>query len=665
MITEIGHFALILALAVAVVQAIVPLIGASRGDVAWMRVGGTAATAQFLLIFIAFLALMHAQVTLDFSVLNVVQNSHTDKPMLYRITGVWGSHEGSLLLWVTILSLFGMAVAVFGRNLPPGLKARTLSVQAMVGVGFLTFCLLASNPFLRVNPAPINGDGLNPLLQDPGLAFHPPFLYLGYVGLSVAFSFAVAALIEGKVDAAWARWVRPWTLAAWTFLTIGIAGGAWWAYYTLGWGGWWFWDPTENASFMPWLIATALLHSAIVVEKRDSMKGWTVLLAIIAFGFSLLGTFVVRSGVLTSVHSFAVDPKRGVYILGLLVAYLGGAFALYGIRAPSLRLGNGLFSPISREGGLLLNNVLMATGAATVMLGTLYPLIVQAVGGGKISVGPPFFDSVFVPLMMPMLLVLGVGPLLSWKRADLGAALGRVKLAAVIAIATVIITWFAQGGSLRLWWAAGGMGLAAWLAIASFLELAERLRLFRAPLAESWRRAIRLPRSAWGMSLAHGGLALVVAAMFGSTAWQSQSVQNQKIGQTVTVGGYGFTLKGIRNVKGPNYSAQQATFVVTQDGRQVAVLHPQQRHFVMPPVPTTDAAIQGTVFGDVYAVLGGPAGPDSWVTRIYFNPLMPWMWVGAGMLALGGFASLSDRRHRVGAPKRARTAGAAAHPAGA
>jgi cytochrome c-type biogenesis protein CcmF len=657
MIDEIGHFALILALAVALVQAIVPLVGAQRGNLAWMNLSGSASIALFLCVATAFGALIHAHVVSDFSVLNVVQNSHSLKPMLYKVAGTWGNHEGSLLMWITILTVFSLAVSLFGRNLPPGLKARALSVQAMISVGFLLFILLTSNPFVRVDPPPLDGNGLNPLLQDPGLAFHPPTLYLGYVGFSMAFSFAVAALIEGRVDAAWARWVRPWTLAAWIFLTAGIAAGSWWAYYTLGWGGWWYWDPTENASFMPWLAGTALLHSAVVVEKRDALKSWTILLAIIAFGFSLLGTFLVRSGVLTSVHAFATDPSRGAFILMLLVVTIGGALTLYAIRAPSLKIG-GLFAPLSREGALLLNNLLMATGAGTVLLGTLYPLIADALHLGKLSVGPPFFNSVFLPLMVPMVLAMAVGPLLAWKRGDLLGVLGRLKAAIAVSVAVVATVWILQGGSAGPWWAAGGMGLATWLLLGTLIDFTDRIRLFRLPPGQSLRRALALPRSTWGMTLAHAGVAVVIAGMTASSAWKVEAVQNQTIGQTIAVGSYDFTLTRVDNVRGPNYTASRATFVVTRDGQPFATLHPEKRMFIMPPSPATNAAIEGTWLGDIYAVLGDPAGEGQWVTRLYINPLVPWMWVGAGMLVLGGIVSLSDRRHRVGAPTRARAAAA-------
>lgn len=652
MIAELGHFALILALMVALVQAVVPLVGAGRNNPVLMGVAAPAALTQFVLIGIAFGALTYAYVVSDFTLLNVVKNSHSDKPMLYKVAGVWGNHEGSLLLWVTILALFGAALPLFGRNLPPGLKSRALAVQAMITVGFLLFILLTSNPFLRLDNPPLNGEGLNPLLQDPGLAFHPPFLYLGYVGFSMAFSFAIAALIEGRVDAAWARWVRPWTLAAWVFLTCGIGLGSWWAYYELGWGGWWYWDPVENASFMPWLAGTALLHSAVVVEKRDALKSWTILLAILTFGLSLLGTFLVRSGVITSVHAFATDPQRGVFILMLLVFAVGGSLMLYAVRAPSLKSG-GLFAPISREGGLLLNNVLMVTGAGAVLLGTLYPLFADALSLGKVSVGPPFFNSVFLPLMVPMVLMMGIGPFLAWKRGDLMGVLHRLRFVIAFAVVAAVVTWFAQGGRLNLWWAAAGMALAVWLALSTLVEWAGRIGLGAVPLSETLRRLIKLPGGAWGMTLAHFGLALIILGMTGSSAWKVESVQSQKVGETVTVGDYSFTLTDVRDVDGPNYLATQGRFEVFKNGTLVAVMEPEKRVFNKPPRPTTEAAIVGTVLGDIYAVVGDASEDGGYVTRLYFNPLIPWMWAGGGLLVLGGLISLFDRRHRIGAPKRA------------
>ncbi len=663
MIVETGHFALILALVVAVAQASVPLYGAQRRSAPLMAVAAPAALAQFALIAMAFGALTYAYVVSDFSVVNVAANSHTDKPLLYKITGVWGNHEGSLLLWITILAGFGMAVSAFGRNLPPSLKARVLAVQAMIAVGFLLFILLTSNPFARLDPAPMNGNGLNPLLQDPGLAFHPPFLYLGYVGFSMAFSFAIAALIEGRVDAAWARWVRPWTLAAWVFLTCGIALGSWWAYYELGWGGWWYWDPVENASFMPWLLGTALLHSAVVVEKRDALKSWTILLAIITFSFSLLGTFLVRSGVLTSVHSFAADPARGMFVLGLLVLCAGGSLTLFAMRAPELKAG-GLFAPISREGALLLNNVLMSTATGTVLLGTLFPLFADALELGKISVGAPFFNSVFVPLMVPMVMAMAVAPLLSWKRGDLMAALGRLKLALAATVAAAAASWLIMGGDDRPLWAAAGMALAAWLFFGTLSEWADRIRLFRAPLGDSMRRAFRLPRAAYGMTLAHVGLAIVIAGITGSSAWKVESVQVMRPGDVARVDGYDFQLQSVHPITGPNYTGEGAIFVVSKDGRQVAVLDDaEKRQYSQPPRPTTEAAIHTTWLADLYAVIGEADGKGGYVTRLYHNPLIPWLWIGALTMVLGGLVSLSDRRHRVGAPARKPAAARAMQPA--
>jgi cytochrome c-type biogenesis protein CcmF len=648
---EIGHFALVLALGIALIQASVPMIGAARNQVSLMEVGRTAALAQFLLVALSFGCLMYAYIVSDFSVLNVVMNSHSLKPMLYKVSGTWGNHEGSMLLWVLILAGFGAAVAVFGGNLPPQLRARALSVQSWIAVGFYLFILLTSNPFERVFPPPLDGQGLNPLLQDPGLAFHPPFLYLGYVGFSMAFSFAIAALIEGRVDPAWARWVRPWTLAAWIFLTIGIALGSWWAYYELGWGGWWFWDPVENASFMPWLVGTALLHSAIVVEKRDALKGWTIFLAIVTFGLSLLGTFLVRSGVLTSVHAFAVDPDRGVFILALMIIIIGGSFALFAWRGPQLA-GGGLFQPISREGGLLLNNLLLTTAAATVLLGTLYPLMLEAVGGDKVTVGPPFFNAVFIPLMVPLIAALAVGPLLPWKRGDLGAALKRLWLAAAAAIAAAAVVWTRDSNTII---AMVGIGLAVWLFVGALTELAARIRLFDSPPAESLRRLARLPRSALGMTLAHAGLAVAIIGMTGAAVWKQESIQVMAPGDSVPMAGYLYTFEGARPVEGPNYLAIRGTFSVTRDGRTVTVLEPEKRRYPVEQNETTEAGIYSTFLGDLYVVIGdGDPATGAYVTRIYHNPLVGWIWAGVAIMVVGGMFSLSDRRHRVGAPVRRR-----------
>jgi cytochrome c-type biogenesis protein CcmF len=622
---------------------------------------------QFLLLTVSFGALIWLHVTSDFSVLNVVENSHTDKPLLYKISGVWGNHEGSMMLWTFILGLYGFAVSVFGRDLPPGLRARALSVQGMIGVAFILFILLTSNPFVRIDPAPLNGNGLNPLLQDPGLAFHPPFLYLGYVGFSMAFSFAVAALIEGHVDAAWARWVRPWTLVAWCALTLGIAMGSWWSYYTLGWGGYWAWDPVENASFMPWLAGTALLHSCIVAEKRDTMKSWTILLAIITFSLSLLGTFLVRSGVLTSVHSFASDPARGVFIVSLLALFTGGSLILYAVRAPALK-GGGLFTAVSREGSLLFNNVMLGTAAGTVLIGTLYPLFVDALGLGKISVGPPYFNTVMVPLMVPLVLLMAVGPLLSWKRGDLAGALSRLKFSLMAAVLAVVATLVMAGTGSRDIWAAGGLGLAVWLLAGSITEWAGRVHLFRSSLADSFHRALHLPRSTYGMTLGHIGLALMLIGIAGSQAWRTEFLQVMHPGDTASVAGYRVHFIGVENgVAGANYTASRARFVATRDGRYVTELRPERRMYDNPRQPLSTVAIHTNFLNDLYAVLGDPDGTgDGFVVHIFHNPLVPLLFFGALVMVLGGIVSLTDRRHRIGAPLRKlapRPAPAAAAPA--
>jgi cytochrome c-type biogenesis protein CcmF len=662
MIDEIGHFALVLALCVAAIQASVPLYGAAKGDGALIALARPAALAQFVFVATAFLALMHAYAVSDFSMLNVAANSSVEKPLLYKITGVWSNHEGSMILWVFMLALFGAAVAVFGSNLPPALRARVLSVQGMICVGFLLFILFTSNPFLRLYPVPADGNGLNPILEDRGLAFHPPMLYAGYVGFSISFCFAVAALIEGRVDPAWARWVRPWTLAAWCALTIGIAMGSWWSYYTLGWGGWWYWDPVENASFMPWIIGTALLHSAIVVEKRDTLKAWTILLAILTFSLSLIGTFLVRSGVLTSVHAFAEDPRRGVFILLLLGVATGGALLLYAIRAPSLK-GGGLFAPISREGGLLLNNLLLTTAAATVLIGTLYPLFLQVVAGKMVSVGPPFFNMTFVPIMIPLLVAMAVGPLMSWKRGDLWAALERLKMAFSIAAFTAVLTLSVMG--VKSIGAACGLALAAWLLAATIVEWAERIHLFSEPLGNSFRRALRLPRAAWGMTFAHAGMAVVVAGITGSSAWTVEKIEAVKPPGSVELAGYTVALDAVTDAKGPDYTATRADIRLLKGDRLVTEMHPEKRFFPRENGNQTDVAIRTNLLADVYAVIGDPDGKGGYTLRLYYNPLVPWIWLGAAVMAFGGLMSLSDRRHRVGAPSRRarRLAEAAAQPA--
>lgn len=652
MIAELGHYALVLAFGLALVQGTLPLWGAARRDPVLMALAPSVATAQLAALTLAFAALIHAFVVSDFSVALVASGSHSTKPLLYKISGAWGNHEGSLVLWVWILALFGGAVALFGRNLPEGFRARVLSVQGLIGAAFLAFMLFTSNPFLRLDPAPLDGQGLNPILQDPGLAMHPPMLYLGYVGFSTTYSFAIAALIEGRVDPTWARWVRPWTLAAWSALTLGIALGSWWAYYELGWGGFWFWDPVENASFMPWLVGTALLHSAIVVEKRDTLKSWTILLAIIAFSLSLLGTFLVRSGVLTSVHSFASDPARGVFILALLVVAVGGSLALYAWRAPSLQ-GGGVFAPISREGGLLLNNLLLATAAATVLLGTLYPLALEAVGGAKISVGPPFYNATFVPLAMPLLLALPIGSMLGWKRGDLRAVLPRLWLAAACGVAACLLHLWLQSPRSAL--AALGIGLGVWTIAGSLTELLDRLAAFRGPLASTLSRAKRLPRSAWAMTMAHVGLGIVILGVTSVATGRSERLLVMQPGQHAELAGYDVEFQGVDQVQGPNYTAQRGTFRVARDEVFVTLLHSEKRFFPVEGMPTTEAGIDTGLFRDLYLVLGDAAPAGGWTVRLYHNPLAFWIWGGAGLMGLAGLLSLTDRRLRVGVPRPARS----------
>ncbi|MGR3199498.1 MAG: heme lyase CcmF/NrfE family subunit, partial [Paracoccus sp. (in: a-proteobacteria)] len=568
MIAEYGHFALILAFAVAIYQMTVPMVGAAKGWQGWMDSARPAALAQLMLMAISFGALTVAFVTSDFSVSLVYENSHTSKPLIYKISGVWGNHEGSMLLWVLILALFGAAAAVFGGNLPPSLRARVLGVQAAVSVAFYAFIIFTSNPFWRMGNPPFDGRDLNPLLQDPGLAFHPPFLYLGYVGLSMAFSFAVAALIEGRVDAAWARWVRPWTLAAWIFLTIGIALGSWWAYYELGWGGFWFWDPVENASFMPWLLAAALLHSAIVVEKREALKSWTILLAIMAFGFSLIGTFIVRSGVITSVHSFANDPERGVFILAILAVFIGGALTLYAFRASAMTA-KGVFAPVSREGALVLNNVLLAVAAFVVFIGTIWPLVAEMFWGRVLSVGPPFFDQAFTPFMIVLAIVLPVGSLMPWKRATLARSMKPLRGALVLAAAAMALVFAVSSGHSAL--AVIGAGLGSWLVFGALSEL--WLRTGSAGAG----RLLRLPRADWGKAVAHAGLGVTFVAVALIQAWQIEDVRVAEVDQPFQVGSYQMVLRSVDRNDGPNYLAQRAVVEVTRDGRDMATLYPEKR----------------------------------------------------------------------------------------
>jgi cytochrome c-type biogenesis protein CcmF len=651
MIVEFGHFALILALLTAVVQMVLPAYGAHVRDSRLMQLGSNAAFAQLALLSVSFAALTYAYVVSDFSVLNVVYNSHTTKPLIYRISGVWGNHEGSMLLWLLMLALFGALVALYGDNIPATLKARVLAVQAAISVAFGLFVLVTSNPFLRIDPAPFEGQGLNPILQDPALAFHPPFLYAGYVGFSISFSFAVAALLEGRIDAAWARWVRPWTLAAWMFLTIGIAMGSWWAYYELGWGGWWFWDPVENASFMPWLAGTALLHSALVMEKREALKVWTILLAILTFSLSLMGAFLVRSGVLTSVHAFAVDPARGVAILAILCAFTGGALALFALRAQELRQG-GIFAPVSREGSLVLNNILLTTACATVFVGTLYPLALETVNGAKISVGPPYFNATFVPLMVPLLLAVPFGPFLAWKRGDVYGAAQRLWLAAAVTLLVVVVTYALK--TRGPWLAPLGAALGVWVMAGALADLAQRVKLRSAPLAESWRRYKGLPRSAHGTAVAHFGVGMMVLGIVGTTGYQTEVIQVMRPGDRIEVAGYGITFRGVAPERGPNYSAVIGLFAVERNGTLVNEVNPGRRLYDKPPQPTSEAGIHAAWHGDLYVILGDSQTDGGYSVRIYFHPLVRLIWIGCVVMFIGGALSLTDRRLRVGAPQRAR-----------
>ena len=645
MIVEFGHFALVLAFAVAAFQMIVPMIGAHKNWSAWMAVASPAASLQFALVAISFAALTYAFVTSDFSLNLVVANSHTDKPLLYKISGVWGNHEGSLLLWVLILALFGASAAWFGANLPPRLRARVLAVQSSVGVAFYAFILFTSNPFLRLELPPFNGQDLNPLLQDPGLAFHPPFLYLGYVGLSMAFSFAVAALIEGRVDAAWARWVRPWTLAAWVFLTIGIGLGSWWAYYELGWGGFWFWDPVENASFMPWLIAAALLHSAIVVEKREALKSWTILLAILAFGFSLIGTFIVRSGIITSVHAFANDPERGMFILLILAVFMGGAFTLYAFRAGAMEA-KGVFSTVSRESGLVLNNLLLAVSSFVVFIGTIWPLVAEMFWGRTVSVGPPFFNAAFTPFAFAIAVALPVGAVLPWKRAQLGRAMRLMSGVALLTIALLGL-FYALGTGRSL---AGliTLALGVWLVAGAAVDLWQRTGQGR-EIAAKFGRLTRLPRADWGKAVAHAGLGITFIGVGALVTYQIEDIRVAQIGEEFDVGAYHLTVRDVREVQGPNYISTMAFVEVAKDGRIVDVLTPEKRIYPVAGMPTTEAGIDSGFTRDVYVALGDPQLDGGWAVRTWIKPFANWIWGGAIIMALGGALSLTDRRYRVAA----------------
>ena len=653
MIAEAGHYALVLALALALIQSTVPILGVRLRDPALMNVARSAALAQLLFVAASFAALMILHVDSDFSVINVFENSHSLKPLIYKITGVWGNHEGSMLLWVSILALFGGLVAAFGNNLPLSLRAHVLAVQAWIAAAFYLFILITSNPFLRIGNPPIEGRDLNPVLQDIGLAVHPPMLYLGYVGFSISFSFAVAALIEGRIDAAWARWVRPWTLVAWIFLTLGIAMGSYWAYYELGWGGWWFWDPVENASLMPWLAGTALLHSAVVMEKRSSLKVWTILLAILTFSLSLLGTFLVRSGVLTSVHAFATDPTRGVFILLILCVFIGGSLTLYAWRASALKQG-GLFAPISREGALVLNNLFLTTACATVFIGTLYPLALEVITGDKISVGAPFFNLTFAPLFVPLMVVMPFGPLLAWKRGDLIGAAQRLMAAGIAALIAVAMLWAWTRGGAAL--APLAIGLAVFVIAGALTDLAERLSLFRAPFAVALRRARGLPRSTWGTVFAHAGVGIALIGIVCETTWNTEYIGSMKPSDVVNVAGYELSLDDVAQRQGPNFREMVARFGVSLNGTPISVMAPSKRNFAARASSTTEAALLTRGVSQLYISLGDTSAEGAIAVRIFHKPLVLLIWFGPVLMAFGGLLSLSDRRLRVGAPKPAKAA---------
>ena len=656
MIPEIGHFALVLALVMALVQSVLPLWGAQTGHSGWMRLATPAATAQCLLLLVAYACLTQAFVASDFSVKLAAQHSHTALPLVYRITAVWGNHEGSILLWSLVLSLWTFAVAHRSAALDLPMRSRVLGVMGLISVGFLLFTLFTSNPFLRLDVPPLDGQDLNPLLQDPGMAIHPPMLYMGYVGFVVAFAFAVAALLAGRLDAAWAHWSRPWTLLAWMFLTIGIALGSFWAYYELGWGGWWFWDPVENASFMPWLVGTALIHSLSVSEKRGAFRRWTVLLAILAFSLSLLGTFIVRSGVLSSVHAFATDPARGVFILAFLAVVVGGSLALFAWRAPAIGAGD-RFEPVSRESFLLANNVLLLSAAAAVLLGTLYPLIIDALGLGKLSVGPPYFQAVFVPLMAPALFLMGLGPLARWRSAQLPDLALRLRAAAAVAVAGALLAALVLG----VWTPMSALGLlmAAWVAASTLAGAWQRLHDHPGP---GWRARLGAQSGAWwGLQLAHLGVAVFVAGVTVVSSLSTESDVRMEPGQTVEAGGHRFTLRGVELVQGPNYTAGRATIDVVRDGQAVATLRPERRIYTVSRMPMTEVAIDRGVLRDLYVALGEPVSATAWSVRLHHKPLVNWIWGGCLLMALGGLLAAADRRYRT--VRLARTAGAAGVPA--
>ncbi len=644
MIPELGQVALTLALCLSLVQGVFPLLGTANGNTAWIALARPAARGQFLCVALAFGLLAWSFVINDFSIVNVATNSNSALPLQYRIAATWGSHEGSLLLWTLMLTGWGVAVSVFSRRLPDDMVARVLGVMGLIGVGFLAFMLFTSNPFDRLLPAAPDGRDLNPLLQDVGMIFHPPMLYMGYVGFSVAFAFAVAALLSGRLDATWARWSRPWTTVAWLFLTIGIALGSFWAYYELGWGGWWFWDPVENASFMPWLVGTALIHSLAVTEKRGAFRSWTVLLAIATFSLSLLGTFLVRSGVLTSVHAFATDPKRGIFILAFLVLVIGASLTLFAWRAPRIGLG-GRFDPVSRETALLTNNVLLAAACGAVMLGTLYPLALDALGLGKISVGPPYFETVFVPLMAPAIFLMGIGPLLRWKSAPLPELALRLRWAAGISIITALIIPFIMGR--WSWLTSVGLLLAAWIITTSALGIWQRLKNDGTG-AGPWQRLRKGSASFYGMHIAHVGIAVFIIGVTLVSSYQSEADVRMAPNEFTTLAGHEFRFGGAREIQGPNYLAARGTIEVSRDNQPIATLHPEKRIYTVQNMPMTEAAINRGITRDLYVAMGEELSPGTWIVRIWYKPFVNWIWMGCVIMALGGLLAASDRRYRAG-----------------
>lgn len=652
MIPEIGHFALILTLCLAFVQAILPITGAMRSNVPWMQMARPLAYGQTFFLIIAFACLTYAFVTNDFSVKYTTAHSNSLLPVEYRVSAVWGGHEGSLLLWALILGLWSSAVGLFSKKLPQATVAQVLGVMGIISVGFLLFMLLTSNPFDRLIPAAAEGRDLNPLLQDFGLIIHPPMLYMGYVGFSVAFSFAAAALLSGHLDAAWARWSRPWTTVAWLFLTLGIALGSWWAYYELGWGGWWFWDPVENASFMPWLVGTALIHSLAVTEKRGTFKSWTVLLALLAFSLSLLGTFLVRSGVLTSVHAFATDPERGVFILAFLAVIIGGSLTLYAWRGPQIK-SFGKFQLISRESFLLVNNVLLLAACASVLLGTLYPLLMDALGLGKISVGPPYFSRVFVPIMIPLLFLMGIGPVLRWKKDDPVKLMRHLRLVLLFSfIIAVVFTWAitteVSAGVLL------SITLAIWIISSGLLNLWKRIKS-KNNLATGIKTT---PLAFYGMTVAHIGIAVFVIGVTFTSAYSVEKDVRMDVGQSRDIGGYTFRFDGTTNVAGANYQATQGKIIVSQAGKEVTILNPQKRIYTVQRRPMTEAAIDPGLFRDLYVAMGEPLDSGAWSIRIYHKPYIRWIWLGAIFMALGGLLAVSDRRYRIATRKQTSPASA-------